>query len=85
MYLNSDYIRHWQRNRRAFKGVMVYIHEATHLYARTDDHNQAGYLIDGLVMDANQYPYREAGLTSAQALNNADSYAGFVYEAASQP
>jgi hypothetical protein len=64
-------------------GAMLYLHEATHLYAGTDDYGDRGNLIyrDNAFQKAAD-PYREPGLTRAQALRNADSYAGFVYEAA---
>lgn len=53
--------------------VITFIHEATHKYASTVDHGDSGYIDnDGLTYDA-------PGLTAAQALNNADSYAWFCY------
>lgn len=54
--------------------VEVYLHEATHKYANTNDHS---YLLPGYV-DAEQ-PYQQE-ITTAQALDNADSYAGFARE-----
>ena len=54
-------------------GIITFIHEATHKYASTADHGDSGYLNnDGLTFDA-------PGLTTAQALNNADSYAWFCF------
>lgn len=54
-------------------GVITFIHEATHKYASTRDHGDSGYINnEGTDFDA-------PGLTAAQALNNADSYAWFCY------
>lgn len=47
------------------------IHEATHAYAKTDDHGESGYL-------DKEGNYRAPGMTHPEAINNADSYAGFV-------
>lgn len=53
--------------------IITFIHEATHKYASTADHGDSGYLDDdGLTFSA-------PGMTPAQALNNADSYAWFCY------
>jgi hypothetical protein len=55
--------------------VLTFIHEATHKYASTADHGNDGYIHnDGQSFWAN-------GLTMAQALNNADSYAWFCFAA----
>lgn len=63
-------------------GAMLYLHEATHLYANTNDYGDEGYLeYHESKFEAQTMPYRAAGLTSAKALQNADSYAGFAYEA----
>lgn len=51
--------------------AVTFIHEATHKYASTTDFGEKGYTSEfGL--------YREAGLTTAQALMNAESHARFV-------
>lgn len=52
----------------------VYLHEATHKYARTDDH---AYLTPNYVDDPQPYLTE---ISMAQALNNADSYTGFAKE-----
>lgn len=53
--------------------VITFIHEATHKYASAADHGKSGYLDNnGLTFDA-------PGLTKAQALKNADSYAWFCF------
>ncbi len=54
--------------------VITYIHEATHRFSNTDDHGDQGYFrSDGS-------SFCMPGLTWQQALNNADSYAYFVYK-----
>lgn len=54
--------------------VITYVHEATHRFSNTDDHDDRGYFrADGTA-------YVQPGLTWQQALNNADSYAYFVYK-----
>lgn len=49
-----------------------FIHEATHAFADTTDHGEKGYL------GKTYMAYRQEGMTSDQALNNGDSYAGFL-------
>lgn len=56
------------------KGSDTVIHEATHRYAGTSDFGEAGYVDSTLSRN-----FRAPGLTPAQALNNAESYASFVY------
>ena len=58
--------------RDADLGVKVLIHEATHRYANTLDHGDAGY------RRQNDRDWGAPGLTVDQALNNADSYACFA-------
>jgi len=55
---------------------ITFIHEATHKYASTADHDKRGYL------EADDSGFQAPGLTKAEALNNADSYAYFCYHAA---
>lgn len=55
----------------AHQAIRYLIHEASHLYAATDDHAERGYT-------NNQGQYRQPGLTPEEALKNADSYACFV-------
>jgi len=57
--------RHW---------AMVYLHEASHLYAGTEDH--------AYVDDMHRETPYDKDLTTKQALQNADSYTYFVYECA---
>ncbi len=66
IHVTRDYI---MNNR--FQAVRVLIHEATHKFAQTDDFDEQGY------MEADGSDFREPGITSAQCLNNADSYAYF--------
>ena len=55
--------------------VITFIHEATHKYADTVDHGDSGYV------DNSGSDFDAPGLTTAQALNNADSYAWFCFAA----
>ncbi|MDE1897272.1 MAG: hypothetical protein KGH91_09365 [Rhodospirillales bacterium] len=48
------------------------IHEASHKFASTADFGNIGYT------DDDTYKFRAAGLTAAQAINNAESYAMFA-------
>lgn len=54
-------------------GIITLIHEASHKYANTFDHGNRGY------READDSGWWEPGLTKIEALNNADSYAYFVY------
>lgn len=54
-------------------GVITLIHEASHKYADFLDHGDAGY------RESDDSGWWEPGLTKADALNNADSVAYFVY------
>lgn len=49
-----------------------FIHEATHLYGDTADHNYRGYV------NAERTGFQDTGLTAEEAKNNADSYAAFA-------
>jgi hypothetical protein len=55
--------------------VIIYIHEASHRFARTKDHGPRGY-ING------EGNYKATGLTAQEAWNNADSYGWFVWKVA---
>ena len=55
------------------QGVMTFIHEATHRYANTLDFDEPGYSNDGVT-------YNQPGLTTRQALSNAESYGWFAYK-----
>ena len=59
--------------RSADIGVITVIHEASHKYANTFDHGDAGYRKE------DDSGWWEPGLTVDQALNNADSYACFAF------
>ena len=59
--------------RSADLGVITLIHEATHKYANTLDHRDAGYRRE------DDRDWKAPGLTVDQALNNADSYAYFAF------
>lgn len=59
------------KNNSQLNNVVLFIHEATHKYASTSDFGEKGYTT------ANG-SYRQHGLTTAEALNNADSYARFA-------
>lgn len=54
-------------------GVVTIIHEASHKYANTFDYGWSGY------RKSNDSDWEEPGLTHAEAVNNADSLAYFVY------
>jgi hypothetical protein len=54
--------------------VITYIHEATHRFSNTNDYADRGYF------KSDGSSYIQPGLTWQQALNNADSYAYFVYK-----
>lgn len=60
--------------------MMTYIHEATHRYAGTVDYGDQGYFFLTRYVTEGVLEWREAGMTPAQALTNADSYAAFVAE-----
>jgi hypothetical protein len=62
--------RNYIMNNR-FQAVRVFIHEASHKFAATDDFDERGY------MHADGSDFREPGITPAQCLVNADSYAYF--------
>ena len=53
--------------------VITFIHEASHKYASTADHGKSGYV------ENDGSAYEAPGLTKAQALKNADSYAWFCF------
>ncbi len=57
-------------------GVITVIHECTHKFANTDDYGDSGYRHN------DDSGWWEPGMTTQQALNNADSYAWFVYQVA---
>jgi len=57
--------------------VMTYIHEASHKFAHTVDHEGRGYV------SSDDMAYAQPGLTSAEALTNADSYAALVMRVSS--
>lgn len=66
IHVSRDYIL----NNR-FQAVRTFIHEASHRFANTDDFDEKGY------MEADGSDFREPGITAAQCLKNADSYAYF--------
>jgi hypothetical protein len=51
--------------------ILTYIHEASHKFAGTKDHEKRGYIDNG--------NYKAPGLTAGEAMVNADSYAWFVW------
>jgi hypothetical protein len=55
------------------QGVMTFLHEATHRYANTQDFDAKGYSTDGVTFNA-------PGLTTMEALQNAESYGWFAYK-----
>jgi len=59
-----------------FQAVRVFIHEASHKYASTDDFDEKGYIW------ADGSDFRQPGITAAECLRNADSYAYFVMSVA---
>jgi hypothetical protein len=60
--------------------MITYIHEATHRYAGTVDYGDTGYFFLTKYLTTGEVQWRDPGLTAAQALTNADSYALFVAE-----
>lgn len=60
----------------AERGPQVMIHETAHNVAALDDHGERGYF-DSYLTAGQPMRYRESGLTSCEALRNADTYAGF--------
>jgi hypothetical protein len=66
IHVTRDYL---MNNR--FQAVRTFIHEATHRFANTDDFDEQGY------MHADGSDFRQPGITAAQCLRNADSYAYF--------
>jgi hypothetical protein len=81
----SDHIGHIHVSRDKVQtgpayAMMTYIHEATHRYAGTVDYGDSGYFFLTNYITTGKVKWREPGLTAAQALTNADSYALFVAE-----
>jgi hypothetical protein len=64
IHVSRDYV---MNNR--YQAVRTFIHEATHKFANTDDFDEQGYIF------ADGSDFRQPGITAAQCLNNADSYA----------
>lgn len=58
--------------------IRYLIHEATHMYAQTNDYSDRGYV-------NNDGKFRQSGLTQEEAIKNADSYACFVVRCANIP
>jgi hypothetical protein len=54
-------------------GAITVLHESSHKYANTNDYDKAGYRKE------DDSGWCATGLTPANALNNADSFAYFVY------
>lgn len=54
--------------------IVTFIHEATHRFAGTDDFGDKGYIDN----DGNKF--WKSGITKSNALENADSYAWFIYK-----
>jgi len=55
------------------QAVTTFIHEATHRYANTQDFGEKGYSNNGVV-------FNQPGLTTMEALANAESYGWFAYK-----
>jgi hypothetical protein len=71
IHVSPEYIKG-----NAFQAVRTFIHEASHKYASTDDFGEQGYIF------ADGSDFRRAGITKADCLKNADSYAYFVMKVA---
>jgi len=71
IHVTPDYIKN-----NPFQAVRTFIHEASHRYADTDDFDEQGYI------KADGSDFREAGISNADCLKNADSYAYFVMKVA---
>jgi hypothetical protein len=63
---------------RADYAMFTYIHEMTHRYGGTIDYGDKGYIWLTKYLDGNGVEFRQGGLTTAEAVCNADSYALFV-------
>ncbi len=83
IYLNTSTVMKYGNNGLTNAGARLYLHEATHSFAETNDYGDRGYLDEqGDNFLAAADPYRRVGLSARDALRNADSYAGFVSELA---
>lgn len=63
IHISQDFLTH------QYLGPVVFIHEATHKFANTKDHEY---------MNETGFSYRENAITTEQCLENADSYAHFT-------
>ncbi|MCG8315541.1 MAG: hypothetical protein MI976_20215 [Pseudomonadales bacterium] len=61
------------KNNSQLNNAVLFIHEATHKYANTADFGEQGY-----TSSTGSCSYRKPGLTTAQALMNADSFGRFA-------
>ncbi|AWF82162.1 hypothetical protein BTJ40_15730 [Microbulbifer sp. A4B17] len=57
-----------------YHNAVTFLHEASHKYASTADFGEKGYTVK------NTGAYREGGLTTEQALINAESYGKFIMD-----
>ncbi|WP_413662798.1 hypothetical protein ACG1BZ_16600 [Microbulbifer sp. CNSA002] len=57
-----------------YVNAVLFLHEASHKYASTADFGEKGYTVK------NTGAYREGGLTTEQALINAESYGKFIMD-----
>ncbi len=62
------------------RAILTFIHEATHRYAGTVDFDDKGYISATNYFAGNGIMFRQPGLTAAEAVINADSYAVFIYQ-----
>ncbi|WP_353228421.1 hypothetical protein [Novosphingobium sp.] len=88
-HIDREYIVNPTQNNGFQRGVLTFIHEATHRYAGTVDYDDEGYISatqffgGGGIHFRDENPDGSCKLTKTQLLTNADSYAVFIYEIAS--
>lgn len=77
-HVDRSYIENFSQENRA-RAIITFIHESTHRYAGTVDFDDMGYVSATTYLGNGTIRFREPGLTKANALINADSYAIFTY------
>jgi hypothetical protein len=88
-HIDRDYVVNPTQNNGFQRGVLTFIHEASHRYAGTVDYGDEGYISATQFFAGNGIHFRDENgdgsckITKAQLLTNADSYAVFIYETSS--
>ncbi|PZN92803.1 MAG: hypothetical protein DCF31_14830 [Alphaproteobacteria bacterium] len=80
-HVDRSYFEDFNAENRT-RAILTYIHESTHRYAGTVDFDDQGYVSATTYIGNGSIRFREPGISKAQALVNADSYAVFVCEIA---